>query len=525
MSASKEKKKRLEEKASGVEKVDVRAEKEKNEKKKIRTFAIAVAAVVVVLLVLALFINSKFVRRSIPAVTINDVDFTVTDCNYYYYQCYYDYYNTIYTSLADYANEMLPSNDKPLASQIYDEETGKTWAEFFDEMALEAMESDALIYSEAKKAGFEMTEKSKAELEEEITLMKDTATNSATFKNFEQYLQAYYGNAMNESALRRVAEIKYVVSDYSAYKQDSFEYTEDEIEANYSENAHLFDIFTYRYFLVYADKVEESDFDGDEDAYNAAKDEAMAKAKEQAEGYLARIKSEADFIEIAREYDAETYAEDDSTLRNYKGELLGSIYGEWLREDSRVIGDTTTAETTTGHYVVYYGGRDNNHYTSVNARVITVAPETINSDDYAEDEDTTAYDNAVAAAFQDALTKAKGFYDSWVAEGAGEEKFIELFNTNSSDLSAEDGLYENIARGQFVVKDLDSWLYDPARQPGDYTLIEGDVNIYVAYFVGEGEQYSTYLSREDMQKDDYAAWVESLGEGTISKKWTYALAE
>ena len=244
MSASKEKKKRLEEKASGVEKVDVRAEKEKNEKKKIRTFAIAVAAVVVVLLVLALFINSKFVRRSIPAVTINDVDFTVTDCNYYYYQCYYDYYNTIYTSLADYANEMLPSNDKPLASQIYDEETGKTWAEFFDEMALEAMESDALIYSEAKKAGFEMTEKSKVELEEEITLMKDTAANSATFKNFEQYLQAYYGNAMNESALRRVAEIKYVVSDYSAYKQDSFEYTEDEIEANYSENAHLFDIFT-----------------------------------------------------------------------------------------------------------------------------------------------------------------------------------------------------------------------------------------------------------------------------------------
>ena len=524
MSASKEKIRRQEVKASGVTPKVAREAEAKKESKKVRTMAIVIAAVVVVLLAAALFINSKFVRRNLTALKINDVNYTVTDCNYYYYSTYFNYLNTIYSSFGDSASSMLPDNSKPFGSQIYDEETGKTWAEFFDEMSIAAMQDDAVILSEARKAGYQLPQDEVDAMNQEIEDLRANIGTYGSFSTLDDYLKSYYGNGMDEKSFRRVAEMKYMVDSYAEHVKDSYTYTPEEIEANYQENSNSFDTFEYRYFLVYAEEVDETLYEGDDAGLEQAEKEAMEAALEKAVAYAESIHSEADMIAAARDYNPATYAEKDSTYRSYRGELLGSIYGDWLREEGREEGQVTTAETTTGYYVVYFISRNDNHYNTVNARIMTVLPEVVDESQYAEDEDSTAYDAAVQAAYDAAMSEAQGYYDTWTGSGATEDAFITLCNDSSDDQTNEDGLYENIYRTQFT-GDVDAWLYDSARKAGDHTVVSDGTNVYLIYFVGPGDLYSSVLSDNDLRTDEYNAWKESLADPTVQKTWVYSLAE
>ena len=524
MSASKEKRRRQEDKSSGVVVKNAREEKNKQENKKIRNLAIAIAAVVVVLLAAALFINSKYVRRNLTALRINDVNYTVTDCNYYYYSTYFDYLSTVYTNFGDSASALLPDSSKPFGSQIHDEETGETWADFFEEMALSAMQDDAVVLSEARSVGYQLSAEKTAEMDQQIEDMKQSVAEAGSFKTYDAYLEAYYGNGMNEASFRRVAEMKYIVDEYSEYVRNSFTYTQDDLENNYQEHRNTLDVFNYRYFLVYSEEVDETLYEGDEAGLEAAEQEAMDAAMEKAVAYMEGIHSEEDMIAAARDYDAETYKEDDSTFRAYKGELLGSIYGDWLREDERKEGDVTTAETTTGFYVVYFISRSDNHYDTVNARVLTVVPETVDSSQYADDEDTSAYNTAVKEANAEAASQAKTLYENWTADGATEEAFITMFNENSEDDTYEEGYAENIPLDQFPDA-VDEWLYDPARQPGDHALVAGGTTQYILYYKGVGRQYSDVISEDKLRTNDYNDWKDSISETTVKKTWVYALAE
>ena len=524
MSASKEKRKRQENKSSGVSVKNAREEQNKRENKKVRTLAIVIAAVVVVLLAAALFINSKYVRRNLTALRINDVNYTVTDCNYYYYTTYFDYMNTVYQNFGDSASALLPDNSRPFGSQIHDEETGETWADFFEQMAMSAMQDDAVVFSEARSVGYQLSAEKQEEMDKQIADMKQTVADAGTFKTYDDYLEAYYGSGMDEESFRRVAEMKYIVDEYSNHVRDSFTYTPDQLEANYQDNRNTFDVFNYRYFLVYAEEVDETLYEGDEAGLEAAEQEAMDAAMEKAVAYMEGIHSEADMIAAARDYDAETFKEDDSTFRAYKGELLGSIYGDWLREDGRKEGDVTTAETTTGFYVVYYISRSDNHYETVNARVLTVEPETVDYSRYADDEDTTAYDTAVKDAEEEAVTRAKTLYDNWTADGASEDAFITMFSENSEDDTYEEGYAENICRDQFPGR-VDNWLYDPARQPGDHALVSSGTTQYILYFKGVGRQYSDVISEDKLRTNDYNNWKASIAGTDVRKTWVYALAE
>ncbi len=478
--------------------------------------ALITVIVVAVLFLASLFLNSNYLRQKMTAVTIDNVKYSLTDFNFYYKNMYLQYYQSMGNTGI---NSLLPDTQKSLKSQIYDQETGETWAEFFTRTALDQMKEDNRIYIEAQKAGFELSEEDKQEIEREISNVLGMAVTYG-YPDLDSYLRAVYGKGMNETYFRKATERAYLVDAYTKYVRDAFVYTPEELEAFYNEKKDSYDTFTYRYFLVKADEVNEEDYE-DEAALEEAKKQALAAAGAKAEAYVAAITDEQSFIDKAREYDAELYKDDDATLRVYKGELLGATYGDWLKEAGRSEGDVSAFESTNGYYVVYFVSRSDNHYKTVDAQMIRIAPDEVNANLYTDDQE--GYDAAVAKAKEEAKELAEKINDEWLAAGATQEKLSELAETYLADIT-ESGLTENIYRKQ-MPDEVDAWLYDPERKAGDHTLIYSEtMGYYILYFAGPGEQYSDVLADEGKRDTDLKSWKDSLPVAEPKTTWILKLA-
>jgi hypothetical protein len=421
-----------------------------------------------------------------------------------------------------FGSSMLPSRDTPLKSQIYDEETGETWSDFFEKAALEQMKEDNKIYVAAMKANYRLPEEDRAKMEAEIENLRAMGYTSG-FSNFNDYLRSAYGKSMTEEAYRKNAERSYLINSYIDHVKESFSYSPEDIESYYNENKHLLDTFTYRYFLVSAD-VNRDDYP-DESSYESAKAEAVKAAGAKAEEYAARITDEQSFIDVAREYDPEANKDDDATKRVYKGELLGAIYGEWLRDEARKTGDVSTFEMANGYYVVMFLARDDNHYPTVNVQAVLVKQAAVNENTLPADDDDTAYEEAAAANKKIAEDAVNTIFKEWLDGGATQEKLAELMETHRLEISAEESkLYENVYKNQ--LPDIDNWIYHPDRKPGDHTVLYVDsVGYYILNFVGFGKQYSDILSDTKKRDKDLRDWKTSLPGGELKTTWLMALTK
>jgi hypothetical protein len=257
-------------------------------------------------------------------------------------------------------------------------------------------------YSEATASGYTLSEEDEADMEDTITMEKNYGAASG-FNTFDEYLVDVYGKGMTEEIYRNCMEIQYIASGYSDYVYNSFDYTDQELEDYYSENTDKLDVISYRYFLVSSEDVDETLYDADA-ALEAAENEALAAAVEKAQTYLDSITDEASFIAAAADCNADLYSEEDSTLKHYRGELLGSYYKDWLLDDSRQEGDYTMTDGINGYYLVYFISHDDNHYNTVNVRHILISPEDVSEDDY---DDTESYEVALDEARSAALRKLK----------------------------------------------------------------------------------------------------------------------
>ena len=138
MSASREKKQRQ----GGIsDKVTQADQKQAAYKRKVRTYT-AIGVVVVVLVAALLIWNSGFFQSRALAATVGDNELSAAELSYYYYDVRYPY--TIYSMI----DTSVPDDE-----QIYDEEEGTTYHDFFLEEALSAAQSELALYDAAITAG------------------------------------------------------------------------------------------------------------------------------------------------------------------------------------------------------------------------------------------------------------------------------------------------------------------------------------------------------------------------------------
>ena len=551
MSASQDKKRRQAERESGSSpKTLAEREAAVKARKERRTWTI-VGVLVALFVVVIVLLNTNLLYTGTTSVTVGDYKFTNAEYQYYYTTAYnnFTYQYGSYASLlgldtsADLDEQTVQSSlftmlglEIPESLQPADEEETAefTWDDYFRETALQNMAQVTAIWDAAVKAGYTLSEEAAEEIDSTIASFETMATAN-NLRGADGYAAAIYGKGVTASLVRELLERAYIAEEYSADIYESFEYSADEINAYYDENADAFDAISFDYYLVEAEKVEVTETVTDEETGEETEetneevtDETMAEAKEEADSLLEAAQSGAaqgalSFAEaVAETMGDEAEATEIKSLFGYSVTSGYGVMAEWLLDSAREPGDMAVLENEgVGYYVVCFNSRsDNSDYNGVAFRHILV-----NVED--EDEDGEFSEEEIEAAEQ----KIQEIRDEWISDGETEDAFAALANANSDDTgsngsslySTEGGLYEHVAKDQ-MVEPINDWIFDDARQSGDSEIIYVESSNYtgyhLVYFVGEdGYSYHDCLALyglgytnapQGLRQPDYEAWQSEL---------------
>lgn len=501
MGASKEKKVRAELRSEGPDKKSAAAaEKEKSDKKFRRT-AIITVVVIVVLAAFAIVYNSNLFYTGTTAVEVDGTDYNAAEVSCFKRIAFENIYSNLSSQYGNYVSLFLDTS-KPLDEQQYSED--QTWADYLSGATLDYMKQITALYNEAVKAGRTLTEDERTDIENELAMLQVTATTN-NYSSADQLLALNYGKGVTTGVYRSVLERVALANAFANDTMDSYEYTDAELKAYYAEHADENDLFEYAvYFAANSDS-----------AYDELEDDAKAEATHAAAEEIIAAAEDADSFDAAvKELD-----EDASTTRRItQGSGLPSYYAEWLQSADRKVGDTTVIDIDTGSYAVLYLNRDTGDYPHVSMRHILVNAEA--------DEDGNITDEAKDAAHEEIL----GLFAEWQGDPT-EDKFAELANANSDDggSNTSGGLYENIYKGQ-MVEGIDEFLFDPATEAGDTTIVYNDgayTGWHLVYFVGRDEvNYCDSLAKSQLTSEAFNSYLEELvNAASLSEKFGFKFVD
>ena len=518
MSASTEKKVRKADKAAGTDKKTLAMQEEAKKKAKSKRKWTIGTIITVLLIAFVIIMNTSLVYTGTTAVKVGDRSFSPAEFTYNYANQYFTFANN-YGSYASYFGLDTSYGLNGLASQECSMTDGGTWKDYFVEQTESNLKQLVALNNYADENGISLDDDEKAEIAQSFVDLEETA-KSYGYANAAKFLAGNYGKGVNKKVASDMESMSHLASKAYSALQDSFEFTDEELEDYYKENADTYDTFSYVYYLVEADK-EDVEEDGEtkskvtDDTLAAAKDtaDAVAEAYKSAEGANASEKLTAALAEAG-------ITEQPSESKDTSGSYVSTSYSEFIKDASRKAGDITVCEDAshTGYYVVVFEDRGGNDYNVAQVRHILVKAEA--------DENGEFTDEAKAAA----KAKAEDILDQWKAGDATEESFAALAEEFSEDTGSNTngGLYEDIKKGQ-TVEEFNDFCFNGKHKAGDTAIVYGDNGSYagyhVMYYVGEGENCRKAMAKEDLSSEKLSTWLEENAEPLeVEKKFFYKFA-
>ena len=487
MSASKEKRVRVEQRGTGTDKKRNAADEELLKAQKFRRNAIIAVVCIVLVVAAAIVINSNLFYTSLTAVQIGNTGYSAAEVDVFYRNTY----NTIYTSYGSLASYVLDTS-KPLTEQNYDE--NQTWADYIYSQTLQNMRQVTALCDEAAAKGYVLPDERKAEIDGQLESMAEAAATNG-FNNVDGFLAAVYGKGVDSAIFRSVLTKIYTAADYGTSVQESYTYDQSQLETYYE--AHKDELDTISFYSYYVGS--------DNDAFASLGDDAVKlEAAREAARTIAEAADAEEFRENIDAFSAGAEPEEESNVPGSQVSAYYSDYSAWLLDGARRENDTTVAETDSGAYAVLFVSRDDNDYLTKNMRHILINTEANDDGEYPEESSELAH------------AQITEINDEWKKDPT-EDHFAELANEKSEDPGSNinGGLYENITKGQ-MVPNIDSFLFDPDRKPGDTAELLGESSAYqgwhLVYFVGDGENHRKQLADDGLRNEDYTKWQDALME-------------
>ena len=514
MSASSKKKLRAEENAAKLTEKQLAQNKED---KKTHLYTIAFAVVLVALVVIAAFVgidraiaNSGSRERKTVAVTMGDTTLNNEELGYYFI----DTVNNFYSQNGSYLSLFGLDTGKALNQQVYNEETGETWADYFMNSAAENAKAVYALNKEAQAQGYTAPQ----EVEDQIANAESNTGIYAKLYGYskaEDYLKAMYGKGASMEGYKQYLRNNLTASSFQDSYQNSLTFTADEIQARDAENPAYYNSYSYNQYYLSTSRYLDDDATNEE---KAAAAEADAKA---ITGDDIQSVADMDAAIAALDINADSTAASTS-MEDTRYNAVNSVIAKWISDSSRKEGDKVYLpsmssstdddgnETTTvaGYYAVYFLGSTDNRFPLVNVRHILAGFEGGTTD---SNGNTTYTDEEKAAAKQ----TAEDLLNQWKQGEATEDSFAALATENTTDTGSQDngGLYENVYPGQ-MVSAFNNWCFDESRKPGDTGIVETSYGYHVMYFVGQSEEtYREYLIENDLRSEAYSSWYNTLLEG------------
>ena len=533
MSASDKKKLRKEQAAAFLTE---KQQKEQAEAKKLKTYTITFVTAMILVVCIALGVlgvravnHSGILQRNTIAATIGDKEFNSVELSYYYNDAISDFYNEWYSQYNTYTDTYLQAMGldptKPLNDQMYDQETGKTWAMYFVDTAIANAKNDIALYELAVKEDFKLPENEQTTLDNSVKNI-ETYAKLYGYKNADQYLRAMYGYGSDAESYSEYTRRSTIADAFYKAHNDDLKYDDAAIREYEKDKVNKYNSYTYSYaYLSYTDFREGGKKD---DKGNVTYTEEENKAAREAMKTAAELLATATSVDDLKEKIKTVKVNEKSELAVNKEDALlhssiNAALADWLASADRKEGDiaaianssTTKGEdgkevtTTNGYYVAIFHSKTDNTKKMSNVRHLLVQfkggtkDETTGETVYSEKEKT------------EARTKAEGFLKTWKeGEKANEETFIELVKKNSDDSSAkEGGLFEDIHPDSSYVEPFLNWSIDPARKAGDTSVIETVYGYHVMFYVGDDDMtYRDYMITNEMRTADQQKWYDGVLE-------------
>lgn len=484
--------------------------------------------VIIVILAAALILwnNGLFQKNTnTTAVIIGDRSFDVATVDYYYYQAYNNNY-----SMANYYAQMGMSSgydpEKSPADQMYDEELGQTYADYFRETALAELQKTTILVDLAEKDNYSLSEEGKENVETQMKEVDSTIMQYQVMGGASEsyYFKLLFGEHMTKSLLKDIITDNVLANEYATWYTEQLTYDDATINEYYSANSVDLDSYDYRYCLIPANTETGTDEDGNPiEATEEETAEAMEASKEAAEAMASRIQAGKGFNTVAQEYVDETSRElfsDPSynLVSDNLGSTLTAVYGSWLKEDGRTPNEVGVVEQEgSGFYVVQFLAREkrDNSYQTVDIRSIALLSETSKTTNEDGTESEAPSEEQLAAT----RAQAEKILADWDAvNDKTADAFLTLAPEKTSSEEADTAeTLPGVTRGEYG-SEFDAWAFTPDVQPGDTAIVAitddmGSVIGYrVVYLEGFGQPRWEYETLTALRNADYEEWFSALTE-------------
>lgn len=530
MSASAKKKLRKEQKAALLTE---RQQKERAEAKKLKRNTILFVSIIAVVLVIAivtmvtgLVTRSGIIEKNTVAANVDGKNLNTVEMNYYYYDAVTNTYNQWANQFGDYMQfymQMMGLDlTKSLNSQVYDAETGETWADYFLNVALSNAQGDFALYNLAVEEGFTLSSEEQLNLDSSMDLL-ELYSSAYNYPSVNDYLVSIYGYGADLDSYREYKTRNAIANAYYSQKYNSMSYDDAQIQAYLDEHPEDFTSYTFNTYYV---RVDDYLVKGKE-TYT---DEEWAKAREAARknSIALGIHHTTEDLDAAI---AGLYVNKDKTdakstpYTNTLYTQLSEFYKDWLADPARVAGDitcipnetTTTAEDGTetteisGYYIVLFHSRNDNNGPMSDVRHLLVQFEggtTVDGE--------TVYSEEEKAA---ALKEAEELLAQWEAGEKTEDSFAALVKEKTDDTASAEsgGLYTGVHAGSNYMEGFLNWAIDPERAVGDTGIVETPYGYHIMFCSRVYEEsYRDQMITNLLLTDDMNAWYTAAVEAVTA---------
>lgn len=496
--------------AQSAKKSQKKSEKSKAAAKIVKmVVAIVLAVVVAGGIVWKVLDDTAAIKKNTTVFSLGD-DIRVSEVEFTYY--YSQYLNNIYSYAQQYAMYGMNIGIDPTKSP--DEQNYGTDADgndvllsdYIKDETISALQSYKILYAEALKAGYKLTDDEQKSIDDQVEELRNTAAENKYSLN--AYLKASYGKGINEKFLRKQLEMQTIVTRYQSDTSTNLtnSYSDADIKAVYDADPSAYNAVDARTLSFAIETLTAKDGESDEQLATRQK-AAAAKVKAEAEAALKACTSEKAFLEQAKkknssteDYDAESATAlteaSKSTLTSYVSEDAA----KWAFDSARKSGDVKLFEVGSDgnvtSYVILYINKGSYAPMAANVRHILISfTDDTNSSSEATDEQKKA-----------AKASAEEIYKQWQSGAKTEDSFAALAKEKSKDTgsAADGGLISGITANSNYVESFRNWATDSSRKAGDTGIIESEYGYHIMFYSGKDYAWKSTIrstkSSEDFEK-------------------------
>lgn len=428
------------------------------------------------------------------AMTVGDKEISGVEMEYQYRDSILQFQN----EYSDYISYMGVDFDKDLSTQDYSDEM--SWKDYFMDSAVKTLTERYLLVNAAEDMDFTLSDEEVDSVTSDLETLKKQLQSFGI--SFNDYIKSIYGDEITYDLFKEYGVSNALAYNYLNEVVESFDTSDLRLNEYYSEHKDDIDTVSFR-FYKFEYTVPSDTEDGDE----SYKDEA----RNQANSALDAITDEASF-------DSAIFAQLSSDVTKISTSGTGvsksgiiSDLSSWLFDDSRINGDKTVIDTNGGFFVLFFVGREQSDYATVNVRHILLSTEDVDKI-YVDDSDEVDEEATSAAqekADSEVYSEAEEILEKWLAGDKTEESFALLADEYSDDTSAEGGLYSQVVK-DYMIDEFNDWIFDDSRVSGDYDIIKTDYGYHIMYFVGKDEIAWKLTAKKAVESEDYENYKTEL---------------